>query len=91
MFFQYGGDLSISSELANGLKQKFPSKTIVVGYVIGSKINLSIRGDNVKDKISRVIKEMVDATGGGHQEAVGAKIRVEDWESFKNKFNEFFK
>src|SRR3989344_737470 len=37
LFFQYGGDLSISGELANELSYIFPEKIIVVVYVKGAK------------------------------------------------------
>jgi len=91
IFFQYSGDLSISSEVANALKQKFPEKTIVVGYVTGAKVNISARGKEVKRKVLEVIKDLEGATGGGHDEAVGAKINADDWETFKKKFSRFFK
>ncbi len=89
LFFQYGGDLSISSELANSLKQKFPMKIIVVGYVTGAKVNISVRGKKIRDKVLKIIEEMDGATGGGHEDAVGAKINLDDWENFKNKLSEF--
>ncbi|MGD9276023.1 MAG: DHHA1 domain-containing protein [Candidatus Pacearchaeota archaeon] len=86
LFFEYGGDMSISSEVANALKQKFPSKTIVVGYMGGAKVNVSIRGKNVKEKILSVVKKLDNATGGGHEEAVGARVNIGDWEKFKELF-----
>jgi len=88
LFFHYSGDMSISSELANSLKQKFPSKIIVVGYMNGAKVNVSARGDNVKNKVLKAIEGMEGATGGGHDMAVGAKIKLDDWEKFKERFLE---
>jgi len=44
LFFQYGGDLSISSDISNELKYKFPDKVVVVAYNTGVKTNISIRG-----------------------------------------------
>ncbi len=88
LFFQYGGDLSISSDLSNQLSYEFPEKIIVVVYVSGVKANISVRGKNVRDLILKAIENLEDATGGGHEDAVGAKIKVEDLEKFREKLNE---
>lgn len=85
LFFQYGGDLSISSDLANALTWKFPEKIIVVGYVSGAKVNISVRGKKVKEITLKAIEGFEGATGGGHDDAVGAKIRIEDLEKFKER------
>jgi len=83
LFFQYGGDLSISSDLSNELNYKFPNKIVVVVYVSGIKANISVRGKSVREIILKSIDGLDDATGGGHEDAVGAKIRVEDLEKFR--------
>ncbi len=88
LFFQFGGDLSISGELANELSYRFPEKVIVVAYIKGAKANLSIRGKKIRDKVLEAIKRIKDATGGGHEDAVGAGIKIEDLEKFKNKLKE---
>jgi len=88
LFFEYRGDLSISSELSNGLRQKFPEKIIVVGYVSGAKVNISIRGKKIKEPTLKAIKNLDGATGGGHEDAVGAKVNIGDWENFKDYFRE---
>lgn len=88
IFFRYGGDLSISADIANGLIHKFPDKTIAVAYVAGAKTNISLRGKKLKKIIAKVIEQLEDATGGGHEEAVGAKIRTEDLEKFREKLKE---
>ena len=85
LFFQYSGDLSISSDLANELCYNFPDKIIVVAYLSGIKANISARGKNVREIILKSIEGFQDSTGGGHEEAVGAKIRVEDSEEFKKR------
>jgi len=87
-FFKYGGNISMSADISNRLKYLFPEKIIVVMRVSGSKINISIRGKKIRDKILNVIKELKDATGGGHEDAVGAGIRVEDLEKFKENLME---
>jgi len=88
IFFKYSGDLSISSDLSNGLMYKFPEKIIVVGYVSGDKINVSVRGKKIKEIISKIIEDLEDATGGGHEDAVGLRIKKDDWEIFKKRVEE---
>lgn len=88
LFFKYGGDLSISADLANGLRHKFPDKLIIVGYVSGAKINISGRGKGVRDIVVEIVGKLENATGGGHEKAVGAKIKTEDWDKFKENFLE---
>lgn len=88
LFFQYGGDLSISRDLANELMYLFPEKIIVVIYISGIKANISVRGRNVRKIILESIEGLEDATGGGHENAVGAKIKFEDLEKFKKNLEE---
>jgi single-stranded DNA-specific DHH superfamily exonuclease len=85
LFFQYGGDMSISADLSNELFYLFPEKIIVVVYLTGIKANISIRGKNVRTKILKILKSIEGATGGGHENAVGARIKIEDIENFKEK------
>jgi len=91
LFFQYGGDLSISSDLSNELSYRYPKKTIVVIYITGIKANISVRGKNVKEKVLKVIKSLDWATGGGHDNAIGAQIKIEDLEIFKERLEESLK
>ena len=88
LFFQYGGDLSISSDLANELSYRFPKKIIVVVYIAGVKANISIRGKNVRGFILKAIEGLEGATGGGHEDAVGAQVKIEDLEKFRNLLEE---
>ena len=88
LFFQYAGDLSISSDLANGLRHEFPEKFIVVAYLTGVKANISVRGKGVKKFVLKVIKDLEGATGGGHEDAVGAMVKVKDLEEFRKGFSE---
>ena len=88
LFFQYGGDLSISSDLSNGLRYEFPEKTIVVAYIKDTKVNISVRGENVREIVLEVIKDLEGATGGGHEKAVGVRVKVKDLEKFKERFFE---
>lgn len=86
LFFQYAGDMSISSDLSNELSYLFPEKIIVVVYLTGVKANISVRGKRVKDLVLDVISNLDNSTGGGHEDAVGATVRIEDLERFKKNF-----
>lgn len=88
LFFQYGGDMSISEDLANRMRFEFPDKTVVVAYVKEAYVNISIRGENVREIVLEVIKDLDGATGGGHEKAAGARIRKEDLDRFKERFFE---
>ena len=85
VFFEYGGDLSISSDIANNLSYRFPGKYIVVAYKKGNVSNISIRGKNVRKILENVLKE-VSGSGGGHEDAVGARISLEDLGKFREVF-----
>jgi len=87
LYFQYGGDLSISSDIANELFYRFPDKTIAVAYIKGTKANLSIRGkSDIKEATLKAIEGIENARGGGHKQAVGAQMNVEDLPIFIEKF-----
>src|SRR3989339_645488 len=88
LYFQYGGDLSISSDLSNEVSFLFPDKIIVIAYVSGYKANISGRGKNIRKVILEIIGGLEGATGGGHQDAVGAQVQIEDLEFFKKELKE---
>jgi len=83
LFFQYGGDLSISGEIANELSYLFSEKIVVVIYVKGVKANISARGKKVIEIILKSIEGLEGASGGGHEDAVGAQVKIEDLEKFR--------
>lgn len=87
IFFEYGGELSISADLANELSYRFPGKYVVVSYKKGEVSNLSMRGKNVKKILESVLKK-IDGTGGGHDDAVGARVSTRDLGRFKEVFEE---
>lgn len=91
LFFQYGGDLSISSDLSNELSYKFPKKVVVVVYITGVKANISVRGEKIRGAALKAIENIEGATGGGHENAVGLQVKVEDIEKFRKRLKEQFK
>lgn len=83
-FFQYGGDLSLSSEIANELIYFFPDKVIVVAYIKGTKVNCSVRGNiNIRDLTAKALAG-IESTSGGHEHACGATLQVEDLPRFRD-------
>jgi len=89
VFFQYGGQLSLSANLANELSYRFPSKVIIVAYIKGAVVNISVRGNvNIRNITLRAIEKIGNATGGGHEHATGAKISVDDLPKFREFFEE---
>jgi single-stranded DNA-specific DHH superfamily exonuclease len=85
LFFTYGGDLSISQDLANELTYRHPDKIIVVGYVRDNTLKLSLRwrGGDIREITLRVIEKIEGAHGGGHEHATGVLIAKEQLEEFK--------
>ena len=84
VYFQYGGDLSISAEIANELSYLFSDKIVVVAYLSGTKANLSLRGKGIKEITLKALEGIEGARGGGHKDATGAQMNVEDLPRFKD-------
>lgn len=78
----YSGELSISSDIANNLSYLYSDRYILVAYKKGTITNISLRGDDVRSLLKRVLSKLEDARGGGHRNAVGARIKTEDLERF---------
>lgn len=83
IFFEYSGELSISSNLANELNFLYPKKYIIVAFKKGAVSNISMRGKNVKAILEKILKQLEHATGGGHEDAVGARIKLDDLPKFR--------
>ena len=83
LFFKYAGDTSMSSDLSNKLSYEIPEKFIVVAFLRGSRVNISIRGKNAKKIIQKAIKEFPLAKFGGHKDAVGAQMNEDELDKFK--------
>jgi single-stranded DNA-specific DHH superfamily exonuclease len=85
LFFNYGGNLSISSDLSNEIMYKNPGKIILVAFSSGPITNISMRGKDVRDFLEKVIKNLDGANGGGHKDAVGARVQTKDLEYIKQE------
>ncbi len=88
LFFKYSGDLSVSGEIANHLKYLFPEKIVCVAYIRGSKVNLSLRGKNIKQAFEKALEGFEGASGGGHNDAVGGQMQADDIDKFKLRLGE---
>jgi oligoribonuclease NrnB/cAMP/cGMP phosphodiesterase (DHH superfamily) len=56
---------------------------VVVIYVSGMKASISVRGKNIREKFLKALEGLNGATGGGHEDAVGGQMNVNDIDSFK--------
>jgi len=84
IYFQYGGNLSLSANLANQLSYEFSDKVIVVVYINSDIANISLRGSNdIRSLTLKAIEGIEGATGGGHTNATGAKMTVDNLPKFK--------
>lgn len=87
LFFKYRGNLSISRELADELIYLFPDKIIIVAYIKNDeKANISIRGKNVRKIFYNLFDKFENLKGGGHEQALGAQVRIEELERFVKEF-----
>ena len=83
IFFDYTGDLSISAEIANELSFLYPKKYIAAAFIKGGISNISLRGKGVRDILEKILKYFEGATGGGHEDAAGARIKTDDLARFR--------
>jgi len=84
-FFKYGGDTSMNADVANRLMYLFPKKVIAVVRLKEVMASFSIRGKNIRDKVVKIIEGLEGATGGGHEDAVGAQMKLEDVDKFEKE------
>lgn len=85
IFFSYSGEISMSGELANELYYMNPESHIVIAYRKSAYYNISMRGKNARKILMKMLDKFESATGGGHDEAVGARIKVGDLARFKDE------
>lgn len=91
LFFSYSGETSMSSDIANELSYRNPGVFIAVAFLKGGITNISLRGRNVKRILENIIEKLGNASGGGHEDAVGARIRTEDLRRFEEMLKEEIK
>ncbi|MCR4327865.1 MAG: hypothetical protein NUV46_04785 [Nanoarchaeota archaeon] len=87
VFFRYSGEISMSADLSNKISYELPDKFVVVVFLRGSRVNLSIRGKDAKNIVEKAIKGIDFATFGGHQGAVGAQMDEGQLNTFEKNLN----
>ncbi len=87
IFFSYSGDLSISSDISNVLSYRYRDAYIAVAYINGNIVNISLRGKDVRLILERVLL-LVPGSGGGHDDAVGARVGASDLARFQEVFEQ---
>lgn len=85
---EYGGEMSMSSEISNRLLFENKDKLIVVMYKRPDSATVSIRGKGARDVTLKAIEGIDGATGGGHEVSCGAKIPLDFVEEFKTRIKD---
>lgn len=88
LLFTYSGNISMSSQISNCLSFDHPDKLVVVGFKRPDKVNISIRGKDALKVTLEAIKDISEATGGGHENATGAMVPIGEWDKFVRKVRE---
>ena len=91
LFFIYSGNTSMSSDISNRLAFNHKDKLIIVAFLRPEKANISIRGKDALKITKAATKDILGATGGGHEEATGAMVPITDFEKFKDSIKELTK
>jgi len=90
LFYVYSGKSSMSAEIANELYFRHPKKIVAVAYKNSDKVNVSLRGKNVRDAVIKITGSIENSTGGGHKNACGASLPLDKLEEFKKLLYGFF-
>jgi single-stranded DNA-specific DHH superfamily exonuclease len=88
ILFRYSGQMKLSSELANKLYYVYSGKIVIVAYIQGEKASLSLRGYNVRKYMEKAF-EKVQGTGGGHEQACAASVKVDDLKNFVDEIKKW--
>lgn len=89
--FKYSGETSMSADIANRLTYHYPEKIIVVAYLKGSRVNLSLRGKGIRKYVLKLLEDFENSKGGGHADAAGCQIDVDKLDEFIEKLRELSK
>jgi single-stranded DNA-specific DHH superfamily exonuclease len=85
ILLEYSGETSMSSEISNLLSFNNQDKFVLVIFKKQDVANVSIRAKNAKEVLEKAMKGILGATGGGHDEACGARIPSSHLEEFKER------
>ena len=93
-FYNIKSKYNIRSDISTKLSEKFPDKIIIVYEKIGNNINASVRNQNRRINVDRVLKKAIiglKASAGGHEVAGGVTMDAKDWDRFKEKLLEILR
>lgn len=91
-FFYDSVKSSFTTELSNELAFKFKNKMILVGRKKNGLMKLSLRYQ--KSDLRKIVQKSIeglDGTGGGHEHACGAHVKVEDFDEFVKRLESYIK
>ncbi|MEK6825475.1 MAG: DHHA1 domain-containing protein [Nanoarchaeota archaeon] len=83
IFFTYAGETSMSASIANYLCYHYPKRVVAVAYMKGEISNISLRGKGIRTILEKVLKKFPEASGGGHADAVGARVKTNELAHFR--------
>jgi len=81
--------MSFNGDLANELLYRYPDKLVIVGREKGGEVRLSLRSSKIV--LPPIIEKAligVEGYGGGHEYAVGANVKKEDFDRFIESIRE---
>ena len=82
-------EMSFSSNLSNKVSYLFPGKIVIIGREKGDEIKCSLRSRDqpVLPLVKKAI-EGFEATGGGHELASAAIVKIKDFEEFLRRIRQ---
>ena len=89
LYHFYAGDMSINQYVSNHLMYLYPHKIIFIVYSKGNIANVSLRWEkDIRTPTVNALKHIEGATGGGHENATGARMPLDKIPLFKEKLIE---
>jgi nanoRNase/pAp phosphatase (c-di-AMP/oligoRNAs hydrolase) len=82
IFYKYKSKMSLTSDMANELSYLHPDKVIILGREKSGEIKCSLRWDRDISAVLKKVLKHVNGYGGGHKQACGAGIKLEDAPKF---------
>ena len=85
LFYYAENKMSFTANLANELAGTYPKKCILITRKKDDLMKCSLRGKNVIEPLQQALQDVM-GRGGGHPDACGAVINVQDWDRFLEQF-----